>query len=99
MNNPLLLLSSGIVGTVLGVAFFWSLWATIQRIKASSFPAIWMFASFLLRFACLLTVLYFVSLYGGWQHVLVAMVGFTLARLFTTHWLRAAESVNVKLKP
>jgi F1F0 ATPase subunit 2 len=82
MNGFLLLMASGVAGVLLGLVFFWGLWVTVNRIKAAGHPAILMLGSMLLRFALVLAAFYLLARYGGWEHLLAAVAGFTLLRIF-----------------
>lgn len=88
MNEFFILLSSGIAGALMGLAFFAGLWTTVNRLKETRRPAIWIFASLMLRLGLMLTGFLFVARFGGWEHLLAAVAGFTLSRLVIVHRLR-----------
>ena len=85
MTELLTWILAGIAGAVLGLFFFGGLWWTISRGMASPRPALWFFASLLLRMSVTLAGFYVVSA-GHWQRMLACLLGFVLARLFVT-WL------------
>lgn len=82
MNAAWPMLGAAIAGLLAGLAFYRNLWFMVQRLGRTSHPAALVAASALARFALVLTVFYCVSRYGGWQHLLFAVGGFTLARLW-----------------
>lgn len=81
MNALLLLIASCSAGIVLGLLFFRGLWSTVNNLSQVRYPALLMLGSLLLRFGLVLVAFYLLTCYGGWQHVLSAAFGFTLARL------------------
>lgn len=85
MSKTLTLLLAGLAGTALGTFFFGGLWWTIRQSVISRHPALWVFASFLLRTSVALAGFY---LAGGGQmtRLLACLAGFLLARLGVT-WL------------
>ena len=93
MLDLLQLIASCTVGALLGAAFFWGLWVTVRRLSKASNPAAWILGSLLLRFGLVLAGFYLLALYGDWQQVLAAAVGFTLSRLFMARclWPRHAD--------
>jgi F1F0 ATPase subunit 2 len=82
------LLVSAAAGAALGVIFFWGLWETVKRLSNSSHPAVWMLASMSIRFALVLAGFYVMARYGGWEHLLAGLIGFTLPRLVMTRRLQ-----------
>lgn len=91
MNEFLILFSSGVAGALMGLAFFVGLWTTVNRLKETRRPAIWMFASLILRLVLILAGFFFLARFGGWEHLLAAVAGFTLSRLFVVHRLRPGQ--------
>jgi F1F0 ATPase subunit 2 len=78
MNASALILAF-LVGTALGVFYFYGLWWTLRRLN-SPYAAILLPASFLLRGAVVIAGLYFV-MDGLWQALLAALTGFIAARI------------------
>lgn len=88
MSEWLAMLLSSIVGAVLGLVFFWGLWATVNHLRNARYPALWMLSSLIGRFALVLAGFYWLARYGGLPHVLAALIGFTLLRLVMTRHLQ-----------
>jgi F1F0 ATPase subunit 2 len=82
VNEWLLLVASGIFGALLGLVFFLGLWATVRRLETTGNPVLWILGSLVLRFSFVLAGFFLLAHYGGWEHLLVAAVSFTLPRLF-----------------
>lgn len=85
MNNMVVLPLSGLIGGALGAIFFGGLWWTVRKGVASPNPALWFCASLQLRMGFALTGFYFVAR-GGWQPLLMCLLGFMTARL-AVNWL------------
>lgn len=80
------LLIALLVGFVLGLCFFTSLWLTVRHLPRSSNPVLLMLGSGLARMAVAVPAFYFVAA-GQWQRVAVALLGFVLARsLLILRW-------------
>lgn len=94
MYDWLAILISGLAGAVLGLAFFWGLWATVSRLRKARHPALWMLSSLTARFAMVLAGFYWLTRYGGWEHVLAALIGFTILRLVMIRRLRPQQTKN-----
>ena len=77
-----------LAGAGLGAIFFGGLWWTTGKAMASSQPALWIFASMLLRMSLVLTGFYLVSA-GHWERLVLCLLGFILARLIVTWFIRA----------
>ena len=74
-------------GVGLGMVFFGGLWLTVRKGLRSQQPALWFFASFLLRTSIALAGLY--TLAGGhWQRLLICLLGCIVARLVVTRLSR-----------
>ena len=87
MNELLTWIPAGIAGGLLGLFFFGGLWWTISRGLASPRPALWFFASLVLRMSVTLAGFYVVAA-GQWQRLLACLLGFVLARLVVTRLTR-----------
>lgn len=90
MNDTLALVLAGLAGGLLGAFFFGGLWWTVCKSLASAKPALWMFASLLLRMGVTMTGFYFVS-GGDWRRMLSCLVGFVMARQLLTRLTRLPE--------
>ncbi len=77
------LLSSLLLGILLGACFYAGLWWTVRRALLSSRPGLWFAASLLLR---TLVALAGFHLIGGtqWQRMLLCLLGFFLSRPLVT---------------
>lgn len=91
MDETLALLLAWLAGVMLGAFFFGGLWWTVRKSLASAKPALWMFASLLLRIGVTMAGFYFVA-GGDWQRLLSSLVGFFLARQLATWLTRLPEA-------
>ena len=81
-------------GVGLGMVFFGGLWLTVRKGLRSQRPALWFFASFLLRTSIILAGLY--ALAGGhWQRLLVCLLGCIVARLVMMRFSRSEKPGNL----
>ena len=79
MATVLVLVLSALAGAALGTLFFGGLWCTARRGAASSQPALWFFASLLVRMS--IALVGFVAVSGGhWERMLTCLLGFVVAR-------------------
>jgi len=98
MNESLILLLAGTAGGLLGAVFFGGLWWTVRKGVSSPRPAVWFFASMLLRMAIAVGGFYFVA-GGRWERLLACLVGFILARLIVTRLTRLpVETLPLRTK-
>jgi len=91
MSETLGLVLALMAGVSLGALFFGGLWWTVRRIFSSQQPALWFFASSLLRTTLVLAGFYFIAL-GHWQRLAAALVGFAVTRLLVIRLTRALEA-------
>ena len=98
MNNILLLIASFVAGVLLGLAFFWGLWATVKQLGQKRHPVLMILGSLALRFGLVLFGFYLLAQHGGWQQALSAAIGFTLIRVLIVHRLRSATPATEKNK-
>lgn len=68
-----------LVGWILGLLFYGSLWLTTSRVLHSKHPVVWVLGGFVLRMALVLPALYWVS-DARWERLLVCVAGFLIAR-------------------
>ena len=87
---------TGMGGLGLGGIFFGGLWWTVRKGVSANQPALWFFASWLLRTASVLGGFYVVS-GGHLSRLLACLVGFALSRPAVT-WL-TRPSVNTQPRP
>lgn len=78
----LAIVASFLAGALLGLVFFWSLWATVEGLGHSQRPAARVLVSVFLRFGLTLLVFYLFARYGDWPQLLAAALGFVTARPF-----------------
>lgn len=84
---------SFLAGMTLGSAFYGGLWVTVRRLPSSLHPALLALASFWIR--SLMVLAGFVLLMKQrWQYGLIALVGFTLARLAIARFLPNSRQVT-----
>ena len=76
---------TGMAGVGLGAIFFGGLWWTVRKGVSANQPALWFFASWLLRTGIVLAGFYFVGA-GHSSRLLACLVGFALSRPAVT-WL------------
>lgn len=91
MNNNVTILLAAMAGGILGLIFFGGLWWTVGKGVQSKNPALWFFASLLLRMSIALAGFYFVSGHH-WERMVSCLVGFVVARLVVTWLTRASRS-------
>ena len=84
-----------IAGCFLGVFFFGGLWWTVQRITDSDRPYLISIASFILRTAVVLAVLYLV-LSAGYYYIFITFGGFLIARAVLTYRLKPEKDEKTK---
>lgn len=77
---------------MLGLLFFVGLWETVKHLSNTRYPAMWMLASLVVRFALTLAGFYALAQYGGWEHLLAGLMGFTLPRIIMVRRLRPWQS-------
>lgn len=94
MSEVLQLPVAFMAGLLLGLLFFRGLWATVHGLDTAPHPARRMLGSSLLRFALVLAAFYCLSRYGGWQDLLAAVPGFTLARIIVIHRMVPRPGAN-----
>jgi F1F0 ATPase subunit 2 len=92
MTEFLTLTLSLAAGLLLGAIFFGGLYWTVRKGISSKQPALWFFASLLLRMSIALAGFYFVGR-GHWERLIVCLLGFVLARLVVT-WLTRPSRQN-----
>jgi F1F0 ATPase subunit 2 len=79
-----------IAGLAIGVFFFGGLWITVRKAVNAKTPALWFFGSFILRVSISMVGFYFIAL-DNWQHLLVALLGFVIARFIVTYFTKSFE--------
>lgn len=89
MNENLMLVLACAAGGGLGAVFFGGLWWTVRKGVSSKQPALWFFASMLVRMSIALAGFYFVG-HGHWERLVVCLLGFIVARLAVMRLTRAS---------
>lgn len=84
------LFSAFLAGVGLGAIFFGGLWLTVRRTLSSSTLGVVLMAGFMLRVSIVLAGFYAISL-GGWQRMIPSLLGFLMARLLITRWVRTVH--------
>jgi F1F0 ATPase subunit 2 len=79
MNDAMTLFWASVAGIALGWIFYGGLWWTIQQSLSSRQPALWIFASLLVRMGFVLAGFYFVA-GNHWERLLMCFMGFIVAR-------------------
>lgn len=77
--EPLAIAVALIIGMVLGLFFFGTLWLTVRRVPHSRHPAGLVFGSLLGRLAVVLAG-FFLLMDGSWERPVACLAGFIVAR-------------------
>ena len=76
-------------GGTLGAAYFGGLWWTVQKGVSLKRPTLLFMGSLLVRTSIVLAGFYFIGS-GGWQRMLLCLIGFVIARHVVMRLTRAA---------
>ena len=87
MNETLMLVLAWAAGGGLGAVFFGGLWWTVRKGVSSKQPALWFFASLLVRMGIALAGFYFVGR-GHWERLAACLLGFLIARFIVKRLTR-----------
>jgi len=79
-----------LAGLAIGIFFFGGLWFTVRKAVQAKTPALWFVGSFILRVGITMGGFYIISL-GNWQHLLVALLGFGIARFIVLDFTKSFE--------
>ncbi len=86
------------LGFVLGIFYFSCLWLTVQNLTRSQHPVLLMVSSGVIRLSVAILGFYFM-IGGHWERLLIALVGFLLARtLLIARWRPQASLTNLMLE-
>ncbi len=81
------------LGLILGIFYFSCLWFTVQHLTHTQHPVLLIVGSGIGRLSVALLSLYFI-VGGDWERLIIALLGFLLARtLLIAHW-RPRSSFN-----
>jgi len=98
MSNTGILTFASLAGVLIGLVFYGGLWWTIRKGLAMGNPA-WLFSlSLLLRVGIVLTGFILVSA-GHWERMAACLMGFFVARLAVTRWVRTPPPSQPASKP
>ncbi len=95
MNDKLYMVLIFVVGLAMGVLFFGGLWLTVKKAVTATNPALVIFASFICRMGIIMIGFYLVGK-NNWQHLLIALFGFIIARLLVIHFTKAKTIITEK---
>ena len=88
-----------VAGCALGGLFFGGLWWTVNRLGRVKYPSLLVLASFFLRTAAVLAVLFLLLRGGGdWPAAAAALAGFLLVRLALVFLIRPKERLGANKK-
>lgn len=76
-----------LAGLGIGAFYFLGLWWTVRKLPVVRMPGLLTFASFLGRTAICITVFY-LTMQGRWENLLMCLAGFMLMRLWLVHRLQ-----------
>lgn len=79
-----------LAGFILGWAFFYSLWFTVQKGLQSRYPAFWFLGGVLVRMSSAILVFYWVSNNDMWR-LIMCLLGFIIGRIAITQYLAKKE--------
>jgi len=95
MSEILYMILAFIAGMALGMFFFGGLRFTVKKAITAKIPAIWIFGSFILRVSVVMLGFYYISP-GGWQSLIVSVLGFIVARFVVTHLTKSIDKKQTK---
>ena len=82
-----------LAGGALGALFFGGLFWTVRRGLSARRPALWMFASLMLRTFIVVAGFYAVG-QGDWQRLLACLAGFVGARIVAIHFAQRGKTLR-----
>ena len=86
------------LGFFLGIFYFSCLWLTVQNLTRTQHPVLLMVGSGVARLSVAILGFYF-TIGGHWERLLIALVGFLLARtLLIARWRPQASLTNLILE-
>jgi F1F0 ATPase subunit 2 len=74
-------------GVALAILYLTLLWITVRRLPQLQYKGLWLAGTAVARLAALMLAFYWI-MDGQWQRLLACLVGFILARLAVTAWVR-----------
>lgn len=86
------------LGFVLGIFYFSCLWFTVQHLTRTKHPLLLMVGSGVVRLSVALLSFYFI-IGGHWERLMIALVGFLLARtLLIARWRPHSSFTDLMLE-
>jgi F1F0 ATPase subunit 2 len=76
-----------IVGLVLGLFYYGSLWLILRKLPQFSHPAVWVGISLILRTLAVMLMLY-ILFSDSWQQLVLAVVGIIISRTLLVQRIR-----------
>lgn len=86
-----------VAGALLSVFFFVGLWWTVRKLDTTKHVAFWFLGSLLARTSIVVSGFYFI-LGDSWQRLLAGLLGFVIARMIVTRFIRLKEKSTVSLQ-
>lgn len=80
MNSLLNYALYSLVGAIIGLFYFVSLWITIKSVPGASKPVLLTFGSYFGRMIAVLLVFYLIARSGRWEYLVLALAGFIVSR-------------------
>lgn len=93
MAEAVTLVGGVLAGGALGALFFGGLFWTVRRSLTAWHPALWVFASLMLRTFVVLAGFYLVG-QGEWPRILACLTGFVVARTMALHIAQREQSLR-----
>ncbi|MEA5506092.1 ATP synthase subunit I [Halotia wernerae UHCC 0503] len=90
MNSILHLFIALLMGGILGVFYFGSLWITVRQLPTTQWPIRLFIGSYFGRLSIALLGFYLI-MNGHWERALAGLLGFLIARSFLIQRLRTKE--------
>ena len=84
-----------VVGLLLGLFYYGSLWLILQRLPQLKHPAAWIGLSLLLRTMAVVFVLYLLFA-DSWQQLLIALSGMLISRALLVNRIKPGPSLTDK---
>ncbi len=91
MTDLNLIFLAAVAGFILGGLYFGGLWLTIRHLPDSRHPALLMLGSFMLR-SFFVAAGFYPMIQQDWHNALFMLIGFILARLLLTRYVKPSVS-------
>ena len=90
---------SFIVGALLGVLYFFSLWQTTRHLATGRHPKTWLFVGLVVRISVLMVGFVFILDVRHWEGLVIALLGFVLVRTVAIRLARPEVTEGSKASP